>query len=1309
MPQPSQLYAQGHAITQVWEEVTGVSSGKFGVPTAIDHNDNFYKAGFANQALGGKDAKLMKYDTEGNLLWDVKLNPVSTTDAYEPSRIVSYGGHIYATGAVTYLNNGESDFFVARIDQYGNVLWFVTDISNGNDATADIYYDSRTYKIYISGATERNGTYDMLLAAYDANGNQNWLSTHDYNGNADLATRVYHNGSNIVVHGSSQSNPLQWDISTWYYQDNGSFISQERKSGINTASSELKDAVLNNGYLNLSGYSFDGSHRKFKVVCLDAANNYMWSDEHSKNNGDAEGKAIVASSNAFASTGYVTQSAGNQDILVRKYGIGGNLIWNAEIDEAGANDKGIDILEDVQGNYLVLADAEVDAQTDVYLHYLQGSTGNVLWSQAVAENSQLNENAVSMESGMDGRVYVTYTLNNEALTIAYNYSETNFTPDSEPFSKSNFYLTNKGQLLSDKAQTATGVRYYSTGLYPDYFFSDEGLRTVFYNYDASGRMDKAHRIDFDFKNAKSTHVGQLAEYQQQAHFNYYVGDAGFEKLKTFNVLAYPQVYDNVNAYVSTNSEGFKLTLVLESGADLNHIALDIKGASSTSLVDGELHVGSMHEDVVWMKPYSYLRNSGGHESDGCITYSLNNGILSFSSSCELQYPYVIQLKTGTGKQYAANNSMGNLNWSTFYGGNGADYAVDVEGDPATGDLFVAGDASSIVFPDSAKIDNTLFRQPGAAEAGIILKFDYNARLLWGTVITGPDFGMIMVDMDLYDNVPPILGKEVHIIGNYKGTYKPRRDDKNAIPSGAYQQVTPHNTVLNGNFDLLYASFRNDLGIRLVTSPLGGLRHDKAEGMEISPGGLMYFYGTTQSSGSATPGQGAPISYTFPVYDPGDGSYYEYSIPGNGSNRPYRAFVSALNLQTYLLDYSSIIRKDPTSSKSEFEVIYDMDFEGNSAAYAAKGLSGARLGKFNTATHKFAPALDQTHSEFSSKTYFSSVVHTPQGTVYVGMDDNGSNGYYSNPSWQNFQTSIGQAYMLMIDDNDNIVWDSYFGEGQQMGFYWHGGGANFFSGTPPTFGKGKLAYSPSVSTFFMASSSGSGAVQTKDHPNFFYEPQNVTAPSEQRQGDINLSAFYTANSIYLANHTWGTHYGGNGLSSTPSPFNATGTEYLGDLTLYDHNNKTYAIAVGSSMSDIGITMPDDAWFPVVDYGRPNSWYKDANYVVSSNYHVAGHQSDMVISRFEVTGIAQGALSEKEALLNTPKIRIFPNPAASHINISILAGINIENLIIQNMAGKVLLQQHLSSGTASVQLDISTLASGVYMLTLNQKEHVTFVKH
>ncbi|MDZ7847685.1 MAG: hypothetical protein U5L96_13465 [Owenweeksia sp.] len=140
------------------------------------------------------------------------------------------------------------------------------------------------------------------------------------------------------------------------------------------------------------------------------------------------------------------------------------------------------------------------------------------------------------------------------------------------------------------------------------------------------------------------------------------------------------------------------------------------------------------------------------------------------------------------------------------------------------------------------------------------------------------------------------------------------------------------------------TYKNSDGTQLYISPFGGTETEEVHGLSISNTGVMYFCGSTEGGSSSTASsQSPPSSHTFPVYNPNDGSYFNANHPSQGNKR---GFVSAYDLNTYLLEYSSVL--------PSFITVYDIN-AGIGPPIAAGGQVGQNL-NFDPSAQKFASSL-----------------------------------------------------------------------------------------------------------------------------------------------------------------------------------------------------------------------------------------------------------------------------------------------------------------------------------------------------------------
>ncbi len=1098
---------------------------------------------------------------------------------------------------------------------------------------------------------------------------KNWLVTKDYNGNIDLGAKINLDGGQIFVNGSSESSPNDWDIVTWQYDDGGNFQNEQRNSGTSTSSDQLKDGALESGYMVLTGSSYISNSNDFKVVCLDASNNFLWSDTFNKGNLADEGTAIAISASSFVAAGYVTTAANNEDILVRKYDLGGTLLWSREIDFDGKNDRAIDIVEDGEGNFLVLADVTDGAQKDVYIYSLSGSTGSVSWSEQVSDDAGLDETGISLEVAFGGEVYVTYQVNNLSVTEAYSYGEMDFPTDDEPFSRGNLYISNSGQLKDENGQSVMNVRYFSFGSYPDYFMGDNFFSLV--SFDST----QSQRIDFEFLDANATHVGHLEEYEKETRLNYYTDFLKYENQGTFDVLAWPGIYEGTDAYVSSNSEGFKLTFVLDEGSDLAEIELDIKGSSNLSLNGGNLHVETVHGDIVYLAPFSYEQGSSEIFDDNCIVYTLDDGKLKFQYICmsDFSYPYVIQVKVGAGQVYSSS-AIGNMDWSTFFGGNGSekDHGA-LEVDQNNGDLYMGCIAYSTAFPQSFGITNGSFGTFSSPN-GLLSKFDIDGAPIWLTLMTG---ALPVVGIGLHENLSAWTGKEIHVVGRVSGSHNLNFIDP-SIPQGAYQQIKNNTNTSGGSSESYLASFKNLNGTLLYRSNFGSKEIIWMESMSISNNGLMYFCGSTQGGSTAQIGNGSPDSpsgWTFPVYNPGDGSVYTGVHPSQGIS--YRGFLTVLNLSTYKLAYSSLL--------NDYQHVNDIKATGSTSAICGEGFSGGRLGFFNSSSKIYDPT-GTNHSVISRFTSISPAFNG--GNAFIGINTGGLKSLQTSPVSPQYKELLGEAYIVRYVGT-TPVWDSYFGKNSdQASGYW--GLSSMILG-----GLGQLAYNNTTSTLFAGAQAKGLPIEIQSKQNFFTQATNSSNGSNSGS-DLYLAAFTGSTTPGATDVlTWSTMYGGDGTAGERE-------EAIYDIVTYDFGGDSYVVTLGHSTTPNGSTSISDIdYYPVTNFISGTSWYKPNNTLIGRSY------ADMVITRFNITDVNQGVSLVEVDPSQDGFIEVFPSPANLKLNI-VSGSDKITQIEIFDLSGKQVEKYTFPDGDGHIEIDVSVLMSGVYIIKANEKFIRKFIK-
>ena len=134
-----------------------------------------------------RDIVLVKYDTNGNLLWNKRLggfeSDVLTDMALDPSGNLLLTGYFW--GATEFdsqalTSAGKNDIFVTKLTSDGSLLWAVSAGGAGNDISHAIAINS-SGSPYITGTYDFNSTFgdltiygavnDFFMASFDAEGN----------------------------------------------------------------------------------------------------------------------------------------------------------------------------------------------------------------------------------------------------------------------------------------------------------------------------------------------------------------------------------------------------------------------------------------------------------------------------------------------------------------------------------------------------------------------------------------------------------------------------------------------------------------------------------------------------------------------------------------------------------------------------------------------------------------------------------------------------------------------------------------------------------------------------------------------------------------------------------------------------------------------------------------------------------------------------------------------------------------------------------------------------------------------------------
>ncbi|MBK5285213.1 MAG: SBBP repeat-containing protein [Bacteroidia bacterium] len=339
----------------LWARAAGGGYGDFGYGVATDASGNVYVTGcfdsptitFGTITLnnsGSNDIFVVKYDSSGNVLWarsasgnNDDVGYAITTDANANVYVTGYFASPTLTFGTTTLTNADfHDFFLAKYDSSGNVLW-ARSASGSNydegygvavDASGNVYVTGNFFTASVTfGTTTLNssGNLDIFIAKYDSSGNVLWAQRA---GGSDGD-----NSTGIVTDGNGNAYLTGWFAST---------------------SITFGTTTMNNA----------GIYDMF-IAKYDSSGNVLWAKSAGGNNwdkglgisADASGNTFVTGFFVSTSITFGTTTLSNPflytKIFIVKYNSNGIVLWVKAAGGSGGQVWGSDVVADVNGNIYI--------------------------------------------------------------------------------------------------------------------------------------------------------------------------------------------------------------------------------------------------------------------------------------------------------------------------------------------------------------------------------------------------------------------------------------------------------------------------------------------------------------------------------------------------------------------------------------------------------------------------------------------------------------------------------------------------------------------------------------------------------------------------------------------------------------------------------------------------------------------------------------------------------------------------------------------------------------------------------------------
>jgi len=414
------IFAQ--APNCLWANSAGGTNNEEGNSVCTDASGNVYMTGsfksttitFGTTTLTNADSSdifIVKYASNGTVLWAKRAGGTESDEGNSVTTDAS--GNVYVTGyfssptitfgstTLTNVGAGFNDFFIAKYDAAGTVLWAksaggdVYDYGQSvtTDASGNVYVTGTfTSPTIIFGTTTLSPTPSsggIFIAKYDAAGTVLWAKSASGYGEeygqsvaTDASGNVYVTGAfqgSITFGTTILTNAGDIDIFIVKYDAAGTVLWAKRAGGTfnDSGNSVATDA---SGSLYVTGYYF-GNTITFGTTTLTQTGNSMY----------------------------------GEDIFIVKYDAAGTVLW-AKSADGGGNENGNSVSTDASGNVYITGYFESDTITfgttaltnagygDIFIAKYDAA-GDVLWAKSAGGTNYDSGNSVTTD--VSGNVFVT--------------------------------------------------------------------------------------------------------------------------------------------------------------------------------------------------------------------------------------------------------------------------------------------------------------------------------------------------------------------------------------------------------------------------------------------------------------------------------------------------------------------------------------------------------------------------------------------------------------------------------------------------------------------------------------------------------------------------------------------------------------------------------------------------------------------------------------------------------------------------------------------------------------------------------------
>ncbi|UTW62780.1 S8 family serine peptidase [bacterium SCSIO 12741] len=578
----------------------------FGNPVSVDWSKsttdgsgNLISIGTTFQLGSQYDILLIKYDSEGNVIWQRTIDVQSGPD-YGINLTTNQNDDIYIVGAYYNPINSSQDIYLEKFNSSGVSQWSVS--NQGNTALEDIpiqvIEDAGDLFVIAKVEGSTSGA-DIRAMKFDDQGVHDWTATYDFNGNSDVPVEANSDGNGgLLISGYSANSLSAWDMVVLEYDGTGVLTNSFRSAfgtGLDSPTSIAEDA---SGNLWLTGYvTAVNDNRNIAVVKLNANLSLNWVREYDWEGHEDLGSRITvdAAGNAYV-LGQSVNDNGGTNLTLLRYNPNGVLDWETRINAVNDADHHLAKYLDWADDLLLVGCDKVDSADTNVLITAWTTDGEMQWYQEIEKDPAVLANKLTDVQYQGNQEYFIYYKNVSLAAEEYGLEKWSlFTADTTDNRDTNgvaIYPEDRLIVRFDRVAIDPSLANEKTR---DFLTLEDLLTT-----DAFNDLDASIGEIYDLDNTIATKVVPWLNLDDETWVSKYGITIDLKPLSEYYVLHFPASIDESIAIADLESVEFITSVGVDSYIHFNSSPNDPKLSLQKSVVGPNTsYAGDIEAEGAW--------------------------------------------------------------------------------------------------------------------------------------------------------------------------------------------------------------------------------------------------------------------------------------------------------------------------------------------------------------------------------------------------------------------------------------------------------------------------------------------------------------------------------------------------------------------------------------------------------------------------------------------------------------------------------------------------------------------------------------